>query len=168
MTDNPDSSWRHEFRDHLADVESLEADLERSRRSLIDIVVDEGRHGSTVRLETLAGDFEGTISHVGDELIELTTAGRSVMIGLPSVTAVLVTAPGDEVRRVTRGHPRSLLALGRELAQSGARVEVGRAAGTPIVGHLVAAGDSHLELDTPAGPSFVPVSAIGWLVRNVD
>ncbi len=145
----------------------MEAELERSTRSLVDVLVDEGRQGSNVRLETLAGDVEGTIDHVGVELTTIDTGGGAVAVGLDTVTALSVTREGDSAHRVTRGHPESLLATARELASRGATVELGRPSGLPLAGTIVAAGPSHVELETIAGACFVPVSAICWL-RTLD
>ncbi len=145
----------------------MEAELERSTRTLVDVLVDEGRQGSDVRLETLAGEVAGRIGHVGGELTTIDTDGGAVAVGLDTVTSLSITREGDSVHRVTRGHPESLLATMRELVNSGAMVEVGRPSGLPIAGTVVAAGPSHVELETIAGACFVPVHAICW-VRTLD
>lgn len=152
---------RAEERQRRAAIEEVEGELAASERSLTDALIDIGRQGSAVRIEGVGVPGAVWIDHVGLDVIGvIASTGDAEFVALSAVLGI-TTVPGErQARVVTTGHPRTVLALAREMVGSGEAVVLGRADGVEVRGVLIAANTSHVELDTSSSPLLIPLSAV--------
>lgn len=157
--------------DERADREEAEAavaELARSQRSLRDAVLDLARSGAPVRVELSTAVVAGRVVHVGDALVRVVNGqGDVVDVALDASMAVVFEGGRHLPATVTTGYPATLLARCRELVQANAAVEIGRRGGTVLVGALVAATSTHLELDGGDGEVvLVPLAEVASVARR--
>ncbi len=158
---------RADARQQQADAELVVAELAMASRTMRDAVLDHARSGRLIRLELGGTSLGGSIVHVGDELVRMVLADqRSIDVALAAVSGVRVVDEDGRPANVTTGYPSSLLARCRELVQVNARVEIGRIDAPPIIGDLLAATGTHLEVGDGSNARWLlPLDAVGSVSR---
>ncbi len=143
-----------------AEIEHSTGELEAAGRSMVDVCFELGTAGAEVVCEMVSGPVRGRISHVGAELIRIVSADAAeVDVAVAQIHGLRTVGEGQP-GTVTSGHPSTVVARCRELANMSARVEVARPVGLPMRGLLTVAGDHHIEGEGATGPWFVPIDSI--------
>lgn len=149
-----------------AEVEQSTSELEASRRSMVDVFFELGNAGSEIVCETLAGSVRGRVVHVGSELVRVVGVDETAIdVALHHVHGVRTVAVGRP-SAVSSGHPSTVVARCRELANSGIRVELASPVAVPMRGMITVAGDHHVEGEGATGIWFVPVDSV-CLIREI-
>lgn len=149
-----------------AEVEHSTAELEAADRSMADVLFELGNAGSEIVCETLAGPVRGRVVHVGSELMRVLGAdSATVDVALRHIHGVRTVAVG-RASTVSSGHPSTVVARCRELANSGVRVELGSAVAVPMRGVITVAGDHHVAGEGATGAWFVPIGSV-CLIREI-
>ena len=152
------------------DAEAAVAELALATRTLRDAVLDQARSGARFRVQVGDVALVGDVIHVGDEVMRLAVADRDpVDIVIDAVGAIRTTPGEGRSAAVSVGYPATLLARCRELLQSRAEVELGRRSGPSVLGALVAATPTHLELVGRSGEVWlVPQSDVVYVARSAE
>lgn len=150
------------------DAEAAVAELARATRNLRDAVLDHARSGARFRIEVGDVVFAGQVVHVGDDVVRLVVGDRAPVDLAISAVRLVRSSPGETASApVSVGYPATLLARCRELLQVSASVELGRRTGTPLLGSLVAATSTHVELaGRGAETMLVPLGEVAWVSRS--
>lgn len=157
---------RLEARATREEAEAAVAEMDASARTMADILGDLGRFSVVLSID-LPGErqLHGVIVHVGSELVRLQTAGGSRFdIAIAAINGVRSTGESGGTASVGTGHPASMVARLRELANHEERVTLARYFGAELIGQLVVAGLNHVQLqDNHAKMWFVPIAAVAWV-----
>jgi len=158
---------RLEAREQLEEAEAAALELSAATRTLGEALLDAGRQGRSVAVETGSIEIRGHIDHAEAELIQLTSVdGRSTSIVIEAMTAVHVVANGTGAKRVGRGHPQTIEALLREWVQTPTEVEIGRTQGRVVRGRVRCVTPTHVEVLDSSGDSWmIPHPALAWVRR---
>lgn len=153
---------RADARAQQEDAEAVVAELAMASRTLRDAVLDHARCGRIIRIDLGDASLSGTVVHVGAELVRIVGSDHvPVDVVLRAVSALRVSGSDQGPATVSTGYPDTLLARCRELVQSNARLEIGRSLGPPVIGELVAATGTHLEIDAASyGQWLLPLDAV--------
>lgn len=157
---------RQDRRARQEELEAVVAEADAAGRTLGSALRDHGERGDRCTVELGPHRLVGVVTHVGDDVVRLVDLdGRSRDVAVDRIALVARQSAGRAAHAVGSGHPVTLLARARELVVAGGRVEIGRVdvPGT-LVGRLVAATATHLELDGgAAGPVLLAWPAVAWL-----
>lgn len=157
---------RQDRRAQQEELEAVVAEADAAGRTLRSALRDHGERGDRCFVEVGPHRLVGVVTHVGDDVVRLSDLdGRSRDVAVDRIALVARQTAGSVVHRVGSGHPLTLLARARELVVGGGPVEIGRVDGPgTLVGRLVAATATHLELDRGAsGPALLAWPAVAWL-----
>lgn len=163
--------FRHERREFEEEVEAGVEQLERSRRTLDEVVLEFMHRGDTLRVSVGAHSWSGQVVHVAPELLTLRTPAESeIDVALDAITSIRVVArsPSGDGNPPT-SHPGSLLARLRELTvNDDEEVEIaGALLDTPITGCVVGVAPSHVEVRARDGGEWVlPLAEVGFVIRQ--
>lgn len=143
-----------------AEVEQSTAELDAAGRSMADVFFELGTMGSEIVCELVSGPVRGQVMHVGAELVRVVGADATETdVAIRHIHGVRTVAEGLPAT-VTSGHPATIVARCRELANSQIRVEVARPLGLPMRGLVKVAGERQIEGEGATGQWFVPIDSI--------
>lgn len=161
---------RIERREQQAELEAIVAEADAATRTMAEVLRRHGERGDRCAIDAGPHRLAGVVTHVAGDVVGLlgAAAGRRLDVALDGVAAVSLVEAGRAVHRVGSGHPRSLLARGRELAGGRSLVEVGRLdRPDPVRGRLVAVSAEVLEVERAStGPVVLAWRAVAWLAEG--
>jgi hypothetical protein len=151
---DPDDDLRRRLdeREFLREAEEAAAQLERSTRTLRDVIDAAMLAGNKVELEVGAVTVSGCPVGTSDSLVQVEAAGVIRYVSLGAVTVVGVVA-GDASGSATGAEDLSLMRLLRSLMATppDGSVQFTTTSGRAWVGRLVGVADDHVELETDDG-----------------
>lgn len=155
----------------LQGVVELETErLERSRRSLAEVVAEHASRGDVVRIAVGLRAWTGLLVHATRSLTTLrTAAGVEVDIALDRLSALRAARrePCANGGLVPSPDPVTLLARLRDLERTAEMVEVGGAHIEPVVGVVLAAAPDHLDIEATDGAEWsLALSAVDYVIRG--
>jgi len=156
---------RLEARANLEEAEEAVAEAAAASRTMAYVLADLGRLSVPVVIDVPGRQLQGLIIHVGSEVARLETRGGGQFdIAISAIAGVRANGEARGPVQVTRGHPETMIARLRELANNQGRVTLARYSAGELVGTLQVAGVNQVQLlDTQAKTWFVPLTAIAWI-----
>lgn len=161
-------SMRAEYLDAREVEEEATEHLARKEADLVDLVLEAMQRGRPLRVRVGASVFEGSVVHVGDDVVIIEDGrGAQVDVRLGALDELWIHAPVAGSGRGRRSNiPASFADCLEGLETTGREIELGGPRLAPVRCRVSVVARDHLVLD--AGPSqrVIPTAAIGFVIRR--
>jgi hypothetical protein len=162
--------FRNTLREEQEEIEAITAEAFEAEVDMAFSFLEMMWSGSRVRVSIGEMNFEGLVTHVGKNLVQInTTPGTFADIQIPSITSVLVLDRESVGRSSYAKDPKTFVARMRELAAMPMQeVEIGSLAGKhDIVGILRLVRNDHIVVENREKKQWlVPLASVGFCLTR--
>lgn len=161
-------AMRAEYLDAREVEEEASEHLARKEADLVDLVLEAMQRGRPLGLRVGASRFEGSVVHVGDDVVVIEDGrGAQVDVRLSALDEIWIHAPVAGAGRARRSNvPASFADCLEGLETTGREVELGGPRLPPVRCRVSIAASDHLVLEGRPSQRVIPTAAIGFVIRR--
>ena len=161
-------AMRAEYLDAREIEEEATEHLARKEADLVEVVLEAMQGGRPLRARVGASVFEGSVVHVGEDLVIIEDGrGAQVDVRLGALDELWIHAPVEGSGRGRRSSiPVSFADCLEGLETTGREVELGGPRLPPVRCRVSVAARDHLMLDGGPSQRVIPTAAIGFVIRR--
>ena len=161
-------AMRAEYLDAREIEEEATEHLARKEADLVEVVLEAMQRGRPLRVRIGASVFEGSVVHVGEDVVVIEDGrGTQVDVRVSALDELWIHAPVPGSGRGRRSNvPASFADCLEGLEATGREVELGGPRLSPVRCRVSVAARDHLMLDGEPGQRVIPRAAIGFIIRR--
>ncbi|HVL05734.1 MAG TPA: hypothetical protein VM388_07085 [Acidimicrobiales bacterium] len=161
-------AMRAEYRDAREIEEEATEQLARKEADLVDLVLEAMQRGRPLRVRVGASQFEGTVVHVGEDVVIIEDGrGAQVDVRLDALDELWIQPSVPGTGRGRRSNvPATFADCLEGLEATGREVELGGPRLPPLRGRVIVAARDHVVLEGRPGDRVIPRAAVGFVIRR--